>query len=90
MDGMMTRGCDVYSFGVLLWEMCSGKKAWAGSSIAQVIYSVTCKGEKLVPPQGVSQGLKDLMVACMAHERHTRPEFSDIVVKLDELIQRPT
>jgi hypothetical protein len=27
---------DVYSFGVLLWEMYCGTRAWAGLSSAQV------------------------------------------------------
>jgi hypothetical protein len=30
---------DVYSFGVLLWEMCCGTRAWAGLSTAQVTHS---------------------------------------------------
>ena len=39
---------DVYSFGVLLWEMCCGTRAWAGLSTAQVT-SQPCSLGHLLP-----------------------------------------
>lgn len=33
---------DVYSFGVILWEMYCGQRAWAGLNTAQVTSQLTC------------------------------------------------
>ena len=32
----MRQAADVYSFGVMLWEMYSGQRAWAALNYAQV------------------------------------------------------
>lgn len=86
MDGVMTGASDVYSFGVLLWEMCCGKKAWTGSSLAQVIYAVTCKGEKLsLEPEDAPPQLASLVTECMNDDRSARPSFDDIVIRLDSM-----
>ena len=38
--GLMHKSADVWSFGVLLWEMYSGQRAWAGMSYTQVMQAV--------------------------------------------------
>lgn len=35
-DGCMSRAGCVYSFGVVLWELLAGSRAWAGMNHAQV------------------------------------------------------
>lgn len=37
---MDARSADVWAFGVLLWEMFSGQRAWAGMSYTQVMQAV--------------------------------------------------
>ena len=34
--GRLSKSVDVYAFGVLLWEMCTGKRPWAGMMQMQV------------------------------------------------------
>jgi serine/threonine protein kinase len=34
--GRLSKSVDVYAFGVLLWEMCTGKRPWAGLMQMQV------------------------------------------------------
>jgi predicted component of type VI protein secretion system len=35
-DGCMSKAGCVYSFGVVLWELLAGSRAWAGLNHAQV------------------------------------------------------
>ncbi len=34
--GRLSKKVDVYAFGVLLWEMCTGRRPWAGMMQMQV------------------------------------------------------
>ena len=38
--GLLHKSADVWAFGVLLWEMFSGQRAWAGMSYTQVMQAV--------------------------------------------------
>lgn len=38
--GLLHKSADVWAFGVLLWEMFSGQRAWAGLSYTQVMQAV--------------------------------------------------
>ncbi len=38
--GVTHKSADVWAFGVLLWEMYSGQRAWAGMSYTQVMQAV--------------------------------------------------
>ncbi|PNH06402.1 putative serine/threonine-protein kinase [Tetrabaena socialis] len=48
MRGEMRREADVYAFGVLLWEVCTGARAYAGMSYGEVVQAVCLRG--LRPP----------------------------------------
>jgi hypothetical protein len=85
-SGVMAKGGDVYSFGVMLWELYTGKRAWGGSSQAQVIFAITCKQTMLQLPSDAPPGYAALTTACMDRERLNRPGFDEIVKTLGELL----
>ena len=48
---LLLQACDVYSFGVLAWEVWEGEEPWAGLSLKDVWRVVVREGQRL-PIQG--------------------------------------
>ena len=51
--GRLSKSVDTYAFGVLLWEMCTGKRPWAGMMQMQVR-----------PPARSASGVRVLSMTC--------------------------
>ena len=49
-DQLLTKATDVFSFGVLCYEMAAAQRAWAGRSSVQIMYARS-QGERLPLPQ---------------------------------------
>nr|CAD1834379.1 unnamed protein product [Ananas comosus var. bracteatus] len=47
-----TEKCDIFSLGVIMWELCTLSRPWEGIPAAQVIYSVGTEGARLAIPEG--------------------------------------
>ncbi|PNH07098.1 Mitogen-activated protein kinase kinase kinase 10, partial [Tetrabaena socialis] len=64
---------EVYSFGVLLWHMYTGKMPFAGHHEAQVAVGVMLGNLQLEWPAGMPPPLLRLGQACCRHEPERRP-----------------
>jgi len=73
---------DIYSFGVLLYELCSGQQAWEGFTFYQIIYRVTVEGRRPEMQQQMPWQLKALMEKCMCNAPDLRPTAQEMVLKL--------
>ena len=68
--------CDVYSFGVILWELFSNKRPWENMSDAQIIRSAVT-GRGLGPVSGASGSaeVRALIAECLSLDPAARPTF---------------
>ncbi|WOL16480.1 hypothetical protein Cni_G25267 [Canna indica] len=81
--------CDVYSFGVILWELLAMQQPWSGLSPAQVVGAVAFQNRRLAIPQNTCPLLAALMESCWADDPRQRPPFSSIVDTLKKLLKSP-
>ena len=75
----------MYAFGVLLWEMYSGKRPWAGLLQMQVIFAVTIRRRRLAFAPGTREAhprFVALAEECMAPEAERRPSFEEVIERL--------
>lgn len=67
LNGHMSKAVDVYSFGVIVWEMYCGSRPFAGMSHSQVLHAIGM-GKLLEPPQDMPHSLKNLLAACLSKD----------------------
>jgi serine/threonine protein kinase len=84
---LLTRATDVFSFGVLLWEMYNGKRAWAGKSAVQILYGRTARGLRLPIPADWPAGFRALVEDCLADDHSRRPAMEEVQARLAELAE---
>lgn len=74
---------DVWSFGVLVWEILTGEVPYRGMEPLQVALAVANRHLRLPVPDSIPQILSSVMLNCWEEEPQKRPEFDAIVVRLD-------
>nr|XP_015809442.2 insulin-like growth factor 1 receptor [Nothobranchius furzeri] len=85
-DGVFTTNSDVWSFGVVLWEIATlAEQPYQGLSNEQVLRFVM-EGGLLEKPQNCPDMLFELMRMCWQYNPKMRPSFVEIIGSLkDEL-----
>ncbi|KAL4427122.1 hypothetical protein ABPG77_001126 [Micractinium sp. CCAP 211/92] len=85
-DQLLTKAADVYSFGVLVYEMLAGHRAWVEQNTTQILYARTVAKQQLRVPNSCPPGLRSLVEACLSDEYTQRPTFSEIQDRLTLLL----
>ncbi|CAK8536310.1 unnamed protein product [Lathyrus sativus] len=77
--------CDIFSLGVILWELYNLSRPWEGVPPERVVYSVAHEGSRLEVPEGP---LGRLISDCWA-DAHERPSCDEILSRLVDLEYSP-
>ncbi|OHT14256.1 TKL family protein kinase [Tritrichomonas foetus] len=76
--GHYNKEVDVYSFGMMLWEMLTKEVPFYGFEAPQVIYTVVIQKQRPDIPENTPPRLKQLIEMCWAQEPSERPQFDRI------------
>jgi len=78
---------DVYSFGIILWELVANKKPYDGMNRDEFYSRVVHGGERpVINNKKWPVDLIDLMKSCWDTDIAKRPDFADIVDALDGML----
>ncbi|CAI5489532.1 unnamed protein product [Closterium sp. Naga37s-1] len=82
-----TRRVDVYSFGIVLWELVTSDLPFKGLTFIQLAFNVVNKNMRPEVPAGCEPELAALMQECWDADAEKRPEFTQVVARLEALQQ---
>uniref|UniRef100_A0A6P7H1N7 Mitogen-activated protein kinase kinase kinase 21-like n=1 Tax=Diabrotica virgifera virgifera TaxID=50390 RepID=A0A6P7H1N7_DIAVI len=81
-----SKASDVWSYGVLLWELLTGETPYKGIDTLAVAYGVAVNKLTLPIPSTCPQPWRELMEKCWEADPHRRPSFEQILDDLDRIV----
>uniref|UniRef100_A0A914RN98 non-specific serine/threonine protein kinase n=1 Tax=Parascaris equorum TaxID=6256 RepID=A0A914RN98_PAREQ len=75
---------DVWSFGVLFWEILTQSRPYAGVISGRIFMATDKNTFYLRPPQECPEQIAAMINECLLNDPHDRPSFSDEVNYIDD------
>lgn len=79
--------CDVYSFGVILWELATLRMPWSGMNPMQVVGAVGFQDRRLDIPKEIDPLVARIIYECWQKDPNLRPSFAQLTTAL-KTVQR--
>ncbi|XP_068795108.1 mitogen-activated protein kinase kinase kinase 21 isoform X3 [Struthio camelus] len=81
-SSLFSKGSDIWSYGVLLWELLTGEVPYRGIDGLAVAYGVAVNKLTLPIPSTCPEPFAKLMKECWEQDPHIRPSFALILEQL--------
>lgn len=78
-----TQKVDVYSFGIVLWELITGLLPFQNMTAVQAAFAVVNKGVRPIIPSDCLAVLSEIMTRCWDANPEVRPPFTEVVRMLE-------
>ncbi|RHZ77262.1 hypothetical protein Glove_183g71 [Diversispora epigaea] len=83
------KNSDIYSLGIILWEISSGNPPFEMEPTVDLLDNIV-KGKREMIILGTPSKYKELYTDCWNHNRNSRPDISQVVKHLSEIITSET
>ncbi|XP_026214791.1 LOW QUALITY PROTEIN: KIT proto-oncogene, receptor tyrosine kinase b [Anabas testudineus] len=90
-DCVYTFESDVWSYGILLWEIFSlGNSPYPGMQVGSAFYRMIQEGHRMSRPEFAPIEMYDMMLSCWSHDPLKRPSFRKLVETTELLLSENT
>ena len=86
-DEPYSEKADIYSFGVILWELCTRKQFFSEISFMSALEQKVIEGERPGIPSTCLAEYKTLIENCWSGDPYQRPSFSECVRCLGSILK---
>jgi len=81
---------DIYSFGVILWELSTMQEPWGGMNPMQVVGAVGFAGKQLEIPSETDPLVAKICQECWNVKPRERPSFEELAVQMRAVAKVPS